>query len=280
MQDVEPLPDDEFTIKQGTVKDRTISTTDPEARAGRKSSRNLFEGHKASIAVDTDSGLITEVDVIAGNAPDNTGVLALVEQSESNTGLEVETTTGDCAYGDGATRQAFVEAGRELEARVPKRPNRVTFPKDDFVIDLEAETVSCPAGETTDSYRFVKVKGQTVRQFFFPVSVCHACELHDKCTTKSCLTGSGRTVTIHPQEPLLQAARIFQGTEEFQDSVKRRQVVEHRLARLVQLGIRQSRFLGRIKTKFQLMIAATVANFTLVMNADAEIAVSAAWKRQ
>ena len=41
-------------------------------------------------------------------------------------------------------------------------------------------------------------------------------------------------------------------------------VVEHRLARLVHLGIRQSRYFGRAKTKFQLYLAATVANLTLV----------------
>ncbi len=41
-------------------------------------------------------------------------------------------------------------------------------------------------------------------------------------------------------------------------------VVEHRLARLIQLGIRQSPYFGRIKTRFQLYLAATVANLTLV----------------
>ncbi len=41
-------------------------------------------------------------------------------------------------------------------------------------------------------------------------------------------------------------------------------VVEHRLARLVHLGIRQSRYFGRVKTRFQLYLAATVANLTLV----------------
>ena len=41
-------------------------------------------------------------------------------------------------------------------------------------------------------------------------------------------------------------------------------VVEHRLARLAHLGIRQSRYFGRAKTKFQLYLAATVANLTLV----------------
>ena len=45
-----------------------------------------------------------------------------------------------------------------------------------------------------------------------------------------------------------------------------RQTAEHRLARLVQLGIRQARYFGRRKTLFQLLMAATVANLTLVAN--------------
>ena len=36
------------------------------------------------------------------------------------------------------------------------------------------------------------------------------------------------------------------------------------MARLVHLGIRQSRYFGRAKTKFQLYLAATVGNLTLV----------------
>ena len=44
----------------------------------------------------------------------------------------------------------------------------------------------------------------------------------------------------------------------------RRVAAEHRLARLVQLGIRRSRYFGRVKTRFQVYLAATVANLTLV----------------
>ena len=40
--------------------------------------------------------------------------------------------------------------------------------------------------------------------------------------------------------------------------------MEHRLARLVQMGILQSRYFGRAKTKFRLYLEATVANLTLV----------------
>ena len=69
---------------------------------------------------------------------------------------------------------------------------------------------------------------------------------------------------IHPQEALLQQARALQQSADYDQYRKRRVVVEHRLARLVQLGIRQARYLGRAKTRFQLYLAATVANLTLV----------------
>ena len=46
----------------------------------------------------------------------------------------------------------------------------------------------------------------------------------------------------------------------------------YRIARLVQLGMRKSRFFGRTKTRFQLLLAATVANLTLMANATSSLA--------
>ena len=66
------------------------------------------------------------------------------------------------------------------------------------------------------------------------------------------------------QEALLLQARTMQHSADYDQYRKRRVVAEHRLARLVQLGIRQSRYFGRTKTRFQLYLAATVANLTLV----------------
>ena len=78
---------------------------------------------------DTDSHLITAVEVLPGNAPDNLGALELVEASEATTGVTVAETMGDAAYGDGRTRQAFADAGRTLIARVPGQPNRTQLPQ-------------------------------------------------------------------------------------------------------------------------------------------------------
>src|SRR5438128_67074 len=55
-------------LKPGVAPERLISVHDPEMRHGRKSSSHRFNGHKAQVAVDTDSQLITAVEVLPGNA--------------------------------------------------------------------------------------------------------------------------------------------------------------------------------------------------------------------
>ena len=47
-------------------------------------------------------------------------------------------------------------------------------------------------------------------------------------------------------------------------------VVEHRIGRLVQLGIRQAKYFGKAKTGFQIALTATVANLMLVAAASGE----------
>ena len=85
LQDVERA-EGGVSLKDGVSRDRMMSVHDPEMRHGHKSSSRRFDGNKAAIVVDTGSQLITAVDVLPGNAPDNLGALELVEQSEANKG--------------------------------------------------------------------------------------------------------------------------------------------------------------------------------------------------
>ena len=127
LQDVERT-DDGVSLKDGVSRDRMMSAHDPEMRHGRKSSSKRFDGHKAAIVVDTDTQLITAVEVLPGNAPDNSGALELVEQSETNTGTPVEEAMGDAAYGDGDTRQDFAVAGpyADSQGAGPPRPETLS----------------------------------------------------------------------------------------------------------------------------------------------------------
>ena len=244
-------------LKRGVAADRLISVHDPEMRHGRKSSSHRFNGHKAQVAVDTDSQLFTAVAVLPGNAPDAEQALEVVEASEAATGCQVVEVMGDCAYGAGETRAEFAESGRTIVAKVPEIQNQGYFAKTAFQINLETGTCTCPNQQETGDFRPAKDGGGT---FVFATETCAVCPLRAQCTRGK----GGRTVQVHPQEALLRQARELQATPAFDEARRHRQVVEHRIARLVQLGIRQARYFGRTKTLFQLCLAAAVANLTLL----------------
>jgi hypothetical protein len=255
-QDIERREDGP-ALRQGVAPDRMPSVHDPEMRHGRKSKAKRFDGHKLQLGADAESQIITDVAVLPGNAPDKEQALTIVEESEALTGCEVEETIGDCAYGDGRTRQQFADAGRKLIAKVPAITNQGRFPKTRFKIDLEAKTCTCPAAQISRDLRPAAKGGGT---FHFATAVCGACPLRSQCVRGR----AGRSIQIHPQEALLQAARVFQSSDAFRPYRALRQVAEHRLARLVQLGVRQARYFGTAKTLFQAFMVAAVANLTLL----------------
>jgi hypothetical protein len=244
-------------LRRGVAPDRLISVHDAEMRHGRKSSSQRFNGHKAQVAVDTDSQLITAVEVLPGNAPDAERALEVVDASEAATACRVEEVLGDCAYGAGETRAEFAATGRTIVAKVPEPYNGELFAKTAFQIDLEMRTCTCPNGQTTTDLRLTKDGSGT---FVFATETCAACPMRTQCTRSR----GGRTVHLHPHEALLQQAREVQLSPAFAEARRRRQVVEHRIARLVHLGIRQARYFGRTKTLFQVCLAAAVANLTLL----------------
>jgi hypothetical protein len=258
-QDVEEKPEGGCQVKEGTEKDRVVSVHDPEMRHGRKSASKRFNGHKAAVALEMESQLISGVEVLAGNAGDQEKALELVKQSERVMGAEVEETVGDCAYGGGPTRRAFAEEGRPLTAKVPVSQNGDCFPKSAFEVDLERRQVRCPAGQTTRDYQSHGPSGGG--RFIFAAPTCEACPLRSRC-----VKGRGpRSISLQAEEGLQQQARLHNQTEAGRKSLRERVVVEHGIARLVGLGIRKSRYFGRGKTRFQVVMAAVVANLRLVV---------------
>jgi len=289
-QDVEPT-ERGYGIKRGTAKDRVPSVEDPQQRHGHKSHNRSFTGHKLQVAVDVDSLVITDVAVTPGNEPDGQSAAGLVKRSEEalsagfedagdgdddrdedgddddgTGGVRVEQVIGDTAYGSTKVRKELEV--REVIAPTVKGGRGAAIPKDEFEIDLENDTVTCPEGQTTEHYTWVKYRRSEddtvkVKRFVFDTQLCRACPRHAECVTGK--LRRGRSITLHPDEGILQQARALEKTEYFRETYRERVVVEHRIGRLVALGMRQSRYFGREKTQFQALMSAAVANFTLTM---------------
>lgn len=110
------------------------------------------------------------------------------------------------------------------------------FTKDDFDIDLAADTVTCPAGTTVPIGR--ADDGSGTARFG---RRCTGCPLRASCTTAA----AGRTISIHRHEALLAAQRARQSDPHWADDYRgTRPKVERKLAHKIRRGGRRARRRG------------------------------------
>ena len=284
-QDLEIDADGRFVIARKVAKDRVISTVDPDARHGHKTSARGFDGYKGHIAEDPDSEIITNTTVTAGNVADGAvaeELLADILPTTTNNNSPDATDTGDagsagtdtggddddddgggvpvvygdCAYGTGELQQVLEDAGVESKCRTQKpvgRKNR--FSKAKFKIDLDADTVRCPNKVTVTIRRS---KDGTTGTAAFGEN-CAECPLRKACTESV----SGRTISVGPHEAILAKARERQNDPGWQDDYRStRPKVERKLAHLLrrQHGGRRARMRGRIKVGADFALLAAAQN--------------------
>jgi Transposase DDE domain len=251
-QDVEPGDrPGQWRIARRTAPDRIVSTVDPESRHVHKTQHSYRDGYKAHVAAEPDTGLITEVDLTAGNVGDAQAAPALI--GDEPEGTEV---LGDSAYGAGEFRAHLEDNNMSAVIKPPPlRPAvEAGFTLDDFDIDENTGTVSCPAGIT------VKITPSRSARFG---TNCRACPLRHRCTTAA----NGRVIVLHPHHALLAAARAFAATDSFNDPYRRhRPMIERTIAWLVRRPNRKVRYRGIERNRLWLAHRAAAVNLNRLTN--------------
>jgi len=265
-QDLEQDEGGVFRIVRGVAADRVISTVDPDARHGRKSTSGKFDGYKGHAAIDPDSEIITDAAAGPANAGDGqmTGRLtADLDELDRDTDEHDDTggdddgenggrraVYGDAAYGSGEQLADLEDRG--IDAKVKAQPparRKGRFSKDDFIIDLDADTVTCPAGATTPIVR--AADGSGVARF---AGHCEGCPLRGRCTDAA----RGRSINVHRHEALLARQRVrIADPDWLADYRATRPKVERKLAHLVRRGRRATRRgLDRVDADWTLLAGA------------------------
>jgi IS5 family transposase len=224
--------DGRWRIARKVAEDRVISVTDPDARHTRKSPEARRDGYRAHLAADPETGIITDEKLTRAAGPENSDPAVAEEfldaevsrdepgpavtpeaghgpaaagqpgpgepSASSGSGGDQEPLAwyGDSAYGTGDLRGAISDAGHAavIKPKPLQAPVAGGFTVDDFIVDEQAGTVTCPAGRTVTLSR--------TRIATFGVA-CRDCPLRERCTT--CKTG--RKLVLHERDDLLRAAR-------------------------------------------------------------------------
>jgi transposase len=253
--DIESDEQGEPRIAQGVAKDRIVSVTDPEMHHGRKSGSRRFDGRKAQVAMDADSGLLLAVEPVPANGGDGQQLLDTVEKVEQLHGVQVERVIADGAYGSGDNRVACQERGIDLVAPQAAPPDPQVH-KSAFAI--EGRDCVCPQGQHASKCECQRDEhGRPTLGFEFDRATCAACDLFSRCVHSAT---HGRCVSTHYHEALLRAARKRQETAEFKALYRWRAAVERVIAHLTGHGLRRARYLGTPKTVLQNQWVGAVVN--------------------
>jgi len=287
-QDLEQTEHGVFRIARRVAKDRIISTVDPDARHGHKTSARGFDGYKGHVAVDPDSEIVTDTVVSAGNVGDAAVAQDLIDdlldqhptggpastcagetadetageaageaagEGDCPVGADDPAVYGDAAYGSGAFLDLLAAANIASGCKTqPPTAAGGLFAKNRFVIDLGTDMVTCP-GAVTVAIR----RGRDGDGIAYFGQGCASCPLRAQCTTAT----SGRTVSVGRHEQRLADARAEQQQPEWQaDYRATRPKVERKLGHLMRRkhGGRRARVRGKDKVDADFNLLAAAVN--------------------
>ncbi len=170
-------------------------------------------------------------------------------------GADTATVYGDNAYGTGELHDHLEQAGIESRCKT-QRPVAAggLFTKDAFDIDLEHDTVTCPAGRLAPIRR--GRDGHGVAQFG---EACTGCLLRAQCSRAA----AGRSISVGNYERQLAAARARQKDPDWiADYRATRPKVERKIGHLMRRrhGGRRARVRGKTKIAADFALLAAAVN--------------------
>lgn len=135
------------------------------------------------------------------------------------------------------------------------------FGLSEFKVDWQTQTVICPHGQMSSSWSEQhNASHKQVIQVKFKPSICRACPAHSDCTRSK---RGMRTLVLQPQtqHEALQQVRRTQETPEFRKRYAKRSGIEGTISQGTRaFALRQSRYIGLIKTRLQMIATATAIN--------------------
>ncbi len=205
---------------------------------------------KAKLFVFLDQGIVRAVGITPANVPEANVTDSLTEDLDSQQ-VTLDELHIDRAY---LNSKWVKERAPDLTiiCKAWKVRNGKRFDKTAFVLDWDSQLIRCPNG--------ISIPFSEGKVVHFPQSQCQICPLRSQCTTSAI----GRSVSIHPDESLLQELRQRQTTKEGRAKLRERVAVEHSLAQIGQWQSDRARYIGTRKNLFDLRRMAVVHNLHVI----------------
>ena len=240
--------------------------------SGHTGSGHTGSGHDTTDTDDTDTTDTTDTDTDTGDTDTtdtddtdtDTGDTDTTDTTDTDTDDTGDTDTGDdggwlvladSAYASGEALESFTDAGWDTAIKPIERrpPIAGGFTREDFGIDTDAQTVTCPAGHTrpvtSGAARFGRL--------------CDGCPLRARCTTSP----RGRSVAVDAHEAHRRANKARWRQPPTQAAYRRhRPMVERSIAWLARGKARRVPYRGVAANHLWLTNRAAAVNLVRLAN--------------
>jgi hypothetical protein len=177
---------------------------------------------------------------------------------------------GDHAYGTVANHLAALlrnEQQRlkaapptELIARMPRPVNGGRFTKDEFQVDFENRTLTCPAGYQCQMTRWEIRDQERGWAFQYPAPVCNACADKPRCVSDKA-KDKGRSVFLVPHKERLIRLHLRRREElDFVALLSQRPMIERVISGFAQCGGKEAHRMGTGNVSFDGTLSAVAYN--------------------
>ncbi len=236
--------------KRNVRKDDILSDVDSDARwSCKKRGKKKEPGYIEQMATDAEHGVVTNMDVLPGNADDSEAFQSMVEGHIEKVGARPDDVVADSKYQSGDNRAALVEKRitDHVASPPPKGSKQGKFSVSDFLIEFNDAGVPvamlCPALQLAVEPKWKEDKHAWV--FYFTKAQCDGCPLRTQCSTAK----RGRSVSVDEHYLLTESARERQATPEGKAAQRQRYRIERQFAMQKQRGGGRTRYRGLEKNR-------------------------------
>jgi transposase len=235
-----------------------LSPSDPASAWTTKGRLRVQFAYGLNYLIDDEHAVIVDVEATPARiSKEVASTKTMIKRTAERMGLVPKHVAGDGAYGTGGLLGWLVDQGIDPHIPVWDKSERTdgTLGRADFTYDVEEDCYVCPQGKVLTSTGRVH-DGRTLYYRSSKLD-CDPCALKQRCCPKGPYRRIPRDVNEHGRDH----ARLLAGTQQFEDSSRRRKKIEMLFAHLKhQLGFERLRLRGPSGARDEFLLAATVQN--------------------
>jgi transposase len=205
---------------------QTQSVTDPEAGWLRRPDKPEGFHYLSRQTIDAENGIIVDVEVTAGNTPDNVPYLKQIERAEKNLGelnIEVEAIRADSAYDTALIHKELENQGKTvfMPKKATSDSSKTEYKREAFTYNQETDTFVCPSGKVLTPRCLQHYETGVFREYRTATKDCGGCPNREKCLAPS---QKARKPLVNIFQETVDKHHADDGSAEYNAALKKRQV--------------------------------------------------------